>query len=284
MTTTVRSQDDTTDEHAFSRYARIGHKKVRGWMSCEDVRLFQELIRFQTKQKIAGHFCEIGVHHGKRFLVFFISLRPTEYAVAIDVFDQQEFNSDRSGFGDKRIFLQNLEAHAGRTDRLIILERDSASIAVDELVAAAGGKFRLFSVDGSHTAAMTASDLRLACESLALGGTIILDDYYNEMWPGVVEGACRTYHDGVFTARDIVPYAIFSTKVLFCHAKYAEGYRTHLATHFTEAGFRNLVLFGSPVLGFYYRSQTTIAKMRRSRFVTCLKSTPAGLWIRRLLS
>jgi hypothetical protein len=270
-------------EARLNDYAHSGHKLVQGWMSREDIALFQQLAQFQVKHNIAGNLCEIGVHHGKRFLLLYLSLRAGEHAVAIDLFEQQELNTDGSGAGDKHQFLNNLNTHADGISNLTIISQDSATITSGGIRAAAGGAIRLFSVDGSHTADMTVNDMTLACDSLAPGGTIILDDYYNEMWPGVAEGACRAFHDGVFALHGIVPYALFSSKVLFCHANHAILYQEHLAKSFTVAGHRHRTLFGSPVLGFYAYPKSLQSRLRRSRFAALLKETYIGRSIRQLL-
>ena len=52
---------------------------------------------------------------------------------------------------------------------------------------------RFVSVDGGHTAEITAHDLAVADASLAEGGIIVLDDAFNEQWPGVADGVQRYF-------------------------------------------------------------------------------------------
>ena len=49
-------------------------------------------------------------------------------------------------------------------------------------------------------------------EALAPGGVIILDDYFNEMWPGVSEGVDRDFRE----PRGILPFATGANKTFFC--------------------------------------------------------------------
>jgi hypothetical protein len=56
---------------------------------------------------------------------------------------------------------------------------------------------------------------------LAPGGVIILDDCFNELWPGVSEGVYR-YFSG--KQRTIVPFATGGNKTLFCASEYAAHY------------------------------------------------------------
>jgi hypothetical protein len=144
-----------------------------------------------------GNAAEIGVHHGK--LCILLSLL-CDHTYAIDVFDPT-LNRDASGDGNREIFERNMRRHGGA---YTVLQSDSALLTPDRLP-----PMRLFSVDGSHTAKMTASDLRLAAAVLEPGGVVILDDYFNEQWPDVSVGANRVIADG-----SLVPFAIAPGKLL----------------------------------------------------------------------
>lgn len=54
-----------------------------------------------------------------------------------------------------------------------------------------GGRARIFSIDGSHTAEATYKDLQTATRSLSVGGIIMIDDMFAAGWPGVSEGVFR---------------------------------------------------------------------------------------------
>ena len=46
---------------------------------------------------------------------------------------------------------------------------------------------RLFSVDGGHTAELARHDMLTADGAIGEQGIIILDDFFNEAWPGVLD-------------------------------------------------------------------------------------------------
>jgi hypothetical protein len=48
-------------------------------------------------------------------------------------------------------------------------------------------------------------------------GVIILDDYFNEMWPGVSEGVHRYFRE----LHGVLPFATGANKMLFCNASSA---------------------------------------------------------------
>jgi hypothetical protein len=159
------------------------------------------------------------VHHGKLFILLYLLGRENEPAVAIDLFSQQELNVDNSGAGDLERFKRNLGRHAD-TSRLLVHEGDSTQLASEDLLQLCRGPLRMISIDGGHTASITAHDLATSEGALMEGGIIILDDCFNEMWPGVVDGV----HQYFFERRAIVPFGVGANKTFFCHRPFARQY------------------------------------------------------------
>jgi hypothetical protein len=222
----------------LSRYTARGHKFVEGWLLPGAISMVTSVAK---AQQISGHVAEIGVHHGKLFTLLYLLSREDERAVAIDLFGDQHANIDRSGHGDRARFLANLRKHADDA-RLVIHQGDSTKVTGDDLKRLAGGEFRLISVDGGHTAEITAHDLGTAETALTRGGIIILDDCFNEMWPGVSEGVNRYFSE----PRSIAPFAIGGNKALFCHPEFSEIYASA-----SMSGAPTVVrheFLGSPVL------------------------------------
>ena len=76
------------------------------------IELICRLGKAQLEMGIAGHVAEIGVHHGRSFILLALLARAGEKAVAIDVFEQQELNVDRSGRGDLAQLRENVARFA----------------------------------------------------------------------------------------------------------------------------------------------------------------------------
>jgi hypothetical protein len=169
---------------------------------------------------VLGDVAEIGVHHGKFFILLANLRRQHERAFAIDVFDDQHLNPDKSGRGDFSKFMENLRQYASE-DGLTVLKKDSKALTRADFYCGKKGRIRLFSIDGSHTAEHTCSDLAIAAQLIGSDGLIILDDFYNPDWPGVQEGFYRH-----LTSRgcDTAPFAYGNNKLFICkvaaHAKY----------------------------------------------------------------
>lgn len=182
----------------------------------------QAVVRLSQEQRsahLSGPVAEFGVHHGKLFILLYLLGSENELAVAIDLFAQQHLNVDRSGAGDLERFKRNLLRHAD-TSRLVVHEGDSTQLTAEKLLQLGCGSFRLISIDGGHTAEITAHDLATAEGALAQGGIVILDDCFNEQWPGVSEGVHRYFSQ----PRSIVPFGIGAGKTFFSQPACAQRY------------------------------------------------------------
>ena len=91
----------------LSNYFNGGFKKVNGW--CSD-NLFNiiEILDGCTINKEGG-IAEIGVHHGKFFLLLNSITEERFKSFAIDLFGAQHLNIDFSGRGDLEIFKTNFD-------------------------------------------------------------------------------------------------------------------------------------------------------------------------------
>ena len=191
------------------------------------MRLYLELDAVHESRGVRGALVEVGVFHGKSFMPLALLRQPDERCVAIDCFEDQSVNIDRSGEGDGVAFRENVDATMrvccdgapdgggegdAREDWLAILEMDSTRLADDRapLARAAGSPVRLFSIDGCHTAEATAADLRVASNAMHPEGVVVLDDAFNPDWPGVVTGlfdwrrdVLETLAKKTFTANDV---------------------------------------------------------------------------------
>jgi hypothetical protein len=59
---------------------------------------------------ITGNVAEIGVHHGRLFILLYLLTSPDERALAVDLFSGQERNIGSSGHGGPGTFSCQQEA------------------------------------------------------------------------------------------------------------------------------------------------------------------------------
>jgi hypothetical protein len=265
-------------EHAakLARYAHTGQRQVQGWLTNGASTMIGVVDDVQARLGISGNAAEIGIHHGRLFILLYLMTLPGEKAVAIDLFDRQDLNIDAPGKGDRAIFLRNLKRHAD-TDRLILHAGDSTSIDGAFLRAKAGGGFRLFSVDGGHTEAITAHDLATAERALVPGGVIILDDCFNWHWPGVVSGVHRYFSE----TRGIVPFAIGADKVLFTTAEHHGHYFDAMLS--CRAIVSESEFLGARVVILNF-NPTLKGRIRHSAAWRAIRKTALGGMLRRTLA
>ncbi|MFZ5784168.1 MAG: class I SAM-dependent methyltransferase [Pseudomonadota bacterium] len=251
-------------------YIRRGKFYVDGWLRKEAARTIVALDARQRSLAVEGGVLEIGVHHGKLFILLYLLCRPPYKAVAIDLFEDQHLNVDQSGNGDLARLKRNLERHADRA-RLVLHQGSSTELSAEDLVRLGEARPRLVSVDGGHTAEIAAHDLATASEAIVEGGIIVVDDVFNERWPGVVDGVHR------FFARrpDLVPFAIGANKTYFCRPSYRDIYYDTVVAASPAATATEFL--GQPVafLDFQYRPGLKEAVVQTAAWRS-LRTTPIG--------
>ena len=227
----------------LEKYRDLGFQHVEGWC---DPGLFEvmECIDSFVSQKDGGCI-EIGVHHGKFFLLLNQLVEERFQSYAIDLFEQQELNIDFSGQGARSKFEENLrlfDRHQGRNTTIICGDSTDSSLNLESKCGL--GVSRYISIDGGHTAEHTISDLRLANRLIGNYGIVILDDILNYHWLGVIEGACA-----FLTERPtLIPFAIGFNKLFFCKLSFHNNYLSALRSNYSDA--KLVHFFGHQLISF----------------------------------
>lgn len=223
-----------SDTHAWLNNYR-DHNTVEGWVNNHAfgfLHVIHDALN-ASKPPVPGGVLEIGVHHGK----FFIALNglvadETSKSIAVDLYENQDLNIDFSGRGSRSHFENNLrqfDRHGGRN--VIIESADSTTVAAADLLAKAGQRFKVVSVDGGHTAEHTIADMNLANEVVHPAGFVIVDDILNSHWLGVIDGVT------VFLrARPTLwPLAIGFNKLIMCRMSMYPAYFRFFKEHYKTA-------------------------------------------------
>jgi hypothetical protein len=261
-------------ERRVRRYVTRGYRQVQGWLSGLAALEISRLDQIQRMLGISGPVCEIGVHHGRALVLLHLLTRPGELTVGIDLYDTLDAWDGRER---RARLIANLRSHDADLDRVRIVCEDSQNLTPDRILEQCAGPPRLFLIDGGRTADITCNDLGLALGTVCKGGLVLVDDYFQESWPGVSEGVCRF----MTQSRGFHPIAIGGNKLIFtksweCIRAYKEG----LASMF-EGQVRKSIMFGEPVL--MIGSLTFRSRIARTRTWKAIRSRAVGRMLRALV-
>jgi hypothetical protein len=231
--------------------------QVEGWLGDRMSQVIGVIGVMLETNGIQGNIVEFGVHHGL-FLFLLNALRDEdEKCFAIDVFDYQNLNVDRSGSGSLAVFRSHLDNLMGSQSHFFrIVQRDTLSFSTVEAVDLFGKLgVKVFSIDAGHTIQHARNDLHLAQEVLVPGGIIALDDYMSVHWPGVTEGFYSFMDSG---NRRLKPFLYFQNKLFLTtiseHASCLQQFRTGIEAicgdEFRSGRWKEVEIAGSHCLSF----------------------------------
>jgi hypothetical protein len=215
------------------QFLSAGYHQVPGWLNYRVLQMLDCCVCIMREHDHAWeHTLEIGVHEGKFFIPLERVTPDHKDACAIDVFDLQMFNIDRSGAGNLERFQTNVAQYCRLPSRVKVVQGDSFDIHQGDL---AQRRYSLISVDGGHTVQHVLSDMGFAAAALQPGGVIVLDDFPNFNWLGVIEGITLFMHG--HGAR-LAPFAtgfnkLFLTTVSY-HKLYSDALRKQAGTYGLE--------------------------------------------------
>jgi len=203
----------------LKEYLNDGFQRVEGYCMSEVFHAV-DLIDSSGKNDNGG-VLEIGVHHGKFYMLLNAVTNINERSYAVDVFENQELNIDKSGRGSKELFLDNLsnvDIHRGANTEII--KGDSTDSALNLINRIGPASMRYISIDGGHTPEHTINDLKIANQLIRNEGVVILDDIIHYCWLGVMEGTVKFLQ----TSPTLIPFAIGHNKLYMCKLSYHNFY------------------------------------------------------------
>ena len=246
---------------ALSAYLEGGIGNVEGWLSPTTATMIATLLLAQSAQGVSGDVCEIGVHHGRLFLILANAAAADETAVAVDVFGDQDKNVDRSGLGDRAAFEANAARYAPGA-RIDIVQESSLDLQTPSFLQR---RFRFVSIDGGHTTEATANDLWIAEKTLIGQGIAALDDIMSTHWTGVITGLVRYLAEG----GTLQPVALVPNKLFMAPSSAASGLRATLRTMFPLALAKSGLEFPGGTVDSYnehpYYDREALVGIRRER-------------------
>ncbi len=224
--------------------------RIDGWFDPEAARIIYILNEIQKRTGISGNIFEIGVHHGRMTMLLALLAADGQELRVCDIFRRQELNESASGSGSLDIFMSNWRKYVN-IPAPKIYEMPSSELSAREI----GSNYRIFAIDGGHTADETYGDLSLAAGSIIPEGIIIIDDYFDQNFPGVSEGVNK------FLSKngDFLPLAMFFNKMAIVRRDSHHFYRKELLHNLNSDGY----LIEEPV--FYSARALSISRITKNQ-------------------
>jgi len=209
---------------AVDRYVEKSLASVQGYLTTLDARVVAALLSLQLQKQIAGHLCEIGVHHGRLFLMLALARRAGERALAIDLFEDDAINTNTQHAGRDRALFRNARRLGIEFLEEEVWKTSSFEVQPSQILKRTTGRIRFFSVDGCHLYDAVENDLNLAEGTLGDEGIIAIDDFFNVDWADVSFATS----DFLRRAKGMRAFAITSSKLFVAPAAAAEKYLSAL--------------------------------------------------------
>ena len=209
----------TPTNDTLDNYIARDMSTVRGYLSRLDAATIATALKFQARNDMRGHLCEIGVHHGRLFFLLAHARREDERALAIDLFEDDAINATTAHRNRSEGFRSNMERLAVRLGPAEVFKTSSLEVTPDEILRRTGGPIRFFSVDGSHVFRFVAHDLSLAFATASAETIIAVDDFFSADWPDVSFAA----YEAIRNSSQIVPVALTPSKLYLATASIAEA-------------------------------------------------------------
>lgn len=225
-------------------------ESVLGWC---DTYLF-DTIDLLSSQSInqKGGIAEIGVQDGRLFILLNQTVSAEYQSYAIDVFDEQHLNIDKSGGGRINYFkhnLQHLDRHQGKNTVIISGDSTDSALKLDKVIEP--GSIKFFSIDGGHTPTHTMNDLQIASKAISNEGVVILDDILNHWCTGVLDGWVNFNRMNP----SLVPFAMGHNKLYLCKISYRKFYLDLMNTIDLNGPYSISEFFGWPIVKWKYWKQ-----------------------------
>ena len=229
------------DVQKLEHYLAEGSQHVDGYLQSGSASIIWSIFDIQDELEIAGNLAEIGVYHGKLFILLCHCLRKGERAFAVDPFDTQpeiqgiKTKKDRQKFSSDNL-KSNLASNGIGSDLVKLIVADSQALTGAELLNEFGSaNIRIFSIDGDHSRDGVRHDLNLAAATLSEGGIVLADDLFNPICPSLTEGIIDFFRED--NQGSMEPVAIVSAngpkqtgaaKLIISDASYASRYKAYL--------------------------------------------------------
>ena len=204
------------DIERANQFLKQTHSEIEGWFFPLDQLLFIELFVSQNQLRIAGDVSEVGVYHGKSFVLLSILKNENEKLIGFDLFD-----------GDhQEKTLKNIEKY-GVDSEISLLKGLTSDIAQADLDLTLSTPLRFLHIDAGHEYHEVLEQLLMFSPYMADRGIIAMDDYQDREFPGI-EAAVLDFAE-IDRPRRFVPFLAGGNKLFLCYEPMAATFQTVLS-------------------------------------------------------
>jgi hypothetical protein len=262
-------------ERVLRAYVANGHSRVVGWLEPLALQSIMLLDCLQRERGIEGGLCEIGVHRARLLILLHLLSRMNERTVGFDLFELMP-DDVRAAYGaNSRLeVVAAIASHGCDLERIELIAADSTKLKAEDILRHTKAPVRMFSIDGGHDAETVLVDLRLASRVLSPGGLVLLDDIFNEQWPGVIEAAARFLRE---PGHGLVPFCHAGNKMYLANGREAaDWYRERMGAELADVSIKIERFFAHPVLIAWLPTMSP-----RAKAVSLVLGEPALRYFRR---
>lgn len=169
----INLQDIYTQPSKLGEFSDLEHQ-TPGFFTNVSAALWDSLLCFQDKHFITGDMLEIGVYKGRSALMSALHLRIAEKFLLIDgtPYIQEAENALEPILKGRGVYIQKM-SYELRIESFSEIRH----------------KCRWVHIDGEHTGRAVINDLEFCEQILSNEGILILDDFFNPMYPQLTEAA-----------------------------------------------------------------------------------------------
>lgn len=167
----------------FERYMAF-HGEIDGWFNFESAAIWDALLSRQRGWGVLGHLLEIGVWHGESAALLAMHADASrESCVLVDL------------LLERAAVERTLQRAGADLDAIRAMPVDSRMLGADPLIAEGYRRFRWAHVDGEHTGDAVANDMSVAHALLSTDGILVVDDFFNWLYPQITEAVFQYLRD-----------------------------------------------------------------------------------------
>lgn len=205
---------------ALQSYLQDGYFKVHGFLWNEATAATILLNNIQREMKVEGDVGEIGIWLGKYFILLALLTNENEQTIGVDSF----IHAENPELQEKSLY-EHLKTYVPH-NRTHIIKKDSNQLSPNHFKQLAPKGFRIFDVDGDHTAPGALYDLQMISQVMAPGGIMILDDFFNPTCPGVTDAYYQFQASP--QGQKFRPFAYIANKLMLTQNEFADTYYSKL--------------------------------------------------------